>query len=68
MKKTPIQQLIAEMQKSPMMFAPALLLIENNEYLQKEKQFLGDVYQAGYDSKGCNNNEQAKLWNEYLKA
>lgn len=76
MKKTPLQQLIAEMQKSPMMYAPALILIENNEYLQKEKQFLEDVYEAGYDSKDCNigydpnpyiYNEQSQTLNEYLK-
>lgn len=76
MKKTPLQQLITEMQKSPMMYASALLLIENNEYLQKKKQFLEDVYNAGYDSKDCNigydpnpyiHSEQIKLWNEYLK-
>lgn len=76
MKKTPLQQLIDEMGKSPMMFAPALLLIENNQYLLKEKQFLEDTYQAGYDSKDCNigydpypyiYSEQTKLWNEYLK-
>lgn len=76
MKTTPLQQLIAEMRKSPMMYAPALLLIEYNEFLEKEKQFLEDVYQGGYDSKNCNIGydpnlyiecEQTQTLNEYLK-
>ena len=36
--KTPMQELIDEMQKSPVMFASALTLIEQMRMLEKEKE------------------------------
>ena len=36
--KTPMQELIHEMQKSPLMFASALTLVEQMKMLQKEKE------------------------------
>jgi len=42
--KTPMQELIDEMQKSPLMFASALTLIENTRMLEKEKEMLAWVW------------------------
>ena len=42
--KTPMQELIDEMQKSPVMFASALTLIEQMRMLEKEKKFICMVY------------------------
>ena len=38
--KTPIQELIEEMEKSPLMYAPALILISSRKMLEKEKALL----------------------------
>jgi hypothetical protein len=45
--KTPIQELIDEMQKSPLMFAPALTLVEEMRMLEKEKEVIMDAYWEG---------------------
>lgn len=43
MKKSPIQELIYEMRKSPLMYAAALILIENGEYIQKELEYYQEL-------------------------
>lgn len=53
MKKSPLQQLITELRKAPIKHSAALELIENLEISLKEKQFLEDVFDAGYNSKSC---------------
>ncbi len=40
--KTPLQELIDEMQKSPLMFASALTLIDEIGLLEKEKETMVD--------------------------
>ena len=45
--KTPMQELINEMEKSPLMFASALTLIERMKMLDKEKEVIMDAYDAG---------------------
>ena len=42
--KTPMQELISEMEKSPLMFASALALIEQMRMLEKEKKVICSVY------------------------
>lgn len=42
--KTPMQELIDEMQKSPLMFASALTLVEKMRMLEKEKEMLAGVW------------------------
>ena len=46
--KTPIQKLIDEMQKSPLMFASALALIEEMRMLEKEKEAIMNAYDIGW--------------------
>jgi hypothetical protein len=36
--KTPMQELVEEMEQSPLMFAPALALIKEKNFLEKEKE------------------------------
>ena len=38
--KTPMQELIEEMERSPLMFAPALALIKEKNFLEKEEALL----------------------------
>ena len=45
--KTPMQELIDEMQKSPLMFASALTLVEKMRMLQKEKEVIMDAHIEG---------------------
>ena len=45
--KTPMQELIDEMQKSPLMFASALTLVENMRMLEKEKEVIMNAYIFG---------------------
>lgn len=45
--KTPMQELIDEMQKSPVMFASALTLIEQMKMLEKEKEVIENAYWDG---------------------
>jgi len=42
--KTPMQELIDEMQKSPLMFASALTLVEKMRMLEKEKEVMDKIY------------------------
>ena len=46
--KTPMQDLIDEMQKSPLMFASALTLIEQMRILEKEKEVIMNAYDVGW--------------------
>ena len=46
--KTAIQELIDEMQKSPLMFASALTLVEKMRMLEKEKEVIMDAYDIGW--------------------
>ena len=46
--KTPMQELIDEMQKSPLMFASALALIEQMRMLEKEKEAIMNAYDIGW--------------------
>ena len=48
--KTTIQELMDEMQKSPLMFASALALIEEMSLLDKEKEVITDAYESGQTS------------------
>ena len=45
--KTPMQELMDEMQKSPLMFASALALIEQMRMLEKEKEVIENAYWDG---------------------
>ena len=45
--KTPMQELIDEMQKSPLMFASALTLVEKMRMLEKEKEVIVDAFLDG---------------------
>lgn len=45
--KTPMQELIDEMQKSPLMFASALTLVEKMRMLEKEKEVIKNAYIEG---------------------
>ena len=51
--KTPIQELIEEMEKSPLMFAPALYLISSKKMLEKEKEVIIDAVHHGIEIWGC---------------
>jgi hypothetical protein len=44
---TPMQELISEMEKSPLMFASALTLIEHMKMLEKEKEVIENAYWDG---------------------
>jgi len=46
--KTPMQELISEMEKSPLMFASALALIEQMRMLEKEKESIMNAYDIGW--------------------
>ena len=48
--KTPMQELIDEMQKSPLMFASALALIEEMRMLEKEKEAMCEFAERYLDS------------------
>ena len=48
--KTPMQELIDEMQKSPVMFASALTLIEQMRMLKKEKEAMCEFAERYLDS------------------
>ena len=50
-QKTPIQELIDEMQKSPLMFASSLTLIDQMRMLEKEKEDRRKVFSIGYRMK-----------------
>ena len=45
--KTPIQELIEEMQKSPIMYSSGLLAIDILKIKQKEKEFVKQCFEAG---------------------
>jgi hypothetical protein len=47
--KTPMQELIDEMQKSPLMFASALTLVEKMRMLEKEKEVIVNAVKKGWD-------------------
>ena len=51
--KTPMQELIDEMQKSPLMFASALTLVEKMRMLEKEKEAIMDAVKYGCSDWGC---------------
>jgi hypothetical protein len=40
--KTAMQELVEEMEQSPLMFAPALALIKEKNFLEKEKEQMVD--------------------------
>jgi hypothetical protein len=40
--KTAVQELVEEMEQSPLMFAPALALIKEKNFLEKEKEQMVD--------------------------
>jgi hypothetical protein len=40
--KTTMQELVEEMEQSPLMFAPALALIKEKNFLEKEKEQMVD--------------------------
>ena len=46
--KTPMQELIDEMQKSPLMFASALTLVEKMRMLEKEKETIVEAWNSAY--------------------
>ena len=46
--KTAMQELVEEMEQSPLMFAPALALIKEKNFLEKEKEQIMDAYDAGW--------------------
>jgi SRSO17 transposase len=50
--KTPIQELIDEMQKSPLMFASALTLVEKMKMLEKERWVIMDSFSSGEHQQG----------------
>ena len=54
--KTPMQELIDEMQKSPLMFASALTLVEKMRMLQKEKALIIEAFHEGMRCQGCDPN------------
>jgi len=45
--KTAMQELVEEMEQSPLMFAPALALIKEKNFLEKEKEQMVDWYATG---------------------
>jgi hypothetical protein len=61
--KTPIQELIDEMQKSPLMFAPALTLVEEMRMLEKEKEVIMDSFSSGEHQQGFEG-EAEQYYNE----
>jgi hypothetical protein len=44
--KTAMQELVEEMEQSPLMFAPALALIKEKNFLEKEKEQIVKAYIA----------------------
>jgi hypothetical protein len=46
--KTAMQELVEEMEQSPLMFAPALALIKEKNFLEMEKEQIMDAYDAGW--------------------
>ena len=63
--KTPMQDLIDEMQKSPLMFASALTLIEEMGMLEKEKDVMCDFVEY-CDEANRNYQETEESWCEDL--
>ena len=63
--KTPMQDLIDEMQKSPLMFASALTLIEQMRILEKEKDVMCDFVEY-CDEANRNYQETEESWCEDL--
>ena len=53
---TPMQELIDEMQKSPLMFASALTLIEEMRMLEKEKEVMCEFQELA---------QRTDFWVEY---
>ena len=47
--KTAVQELVEEMEQSPLMFAPALALIKEKNFLEKEKEQIIDANIAGME-------------------
>ena len=66
--KTPMQELIEEMRKSPLMYATALTLIDSRKMLQKEELMIMRVYQDGLDNGYSNGNwKLAQYYEETFK-
>ena len=55
--KTPMQELIDEMQKSPLMFASALTLVEKMRMLEKEKEVIVYAWNTAYHGDNCYDGE-----------
>jgi hypothetical protein len=69
--KTPMQELIDEMQKSPLMFASALTLVEKMRMLEKEKEVIIETsknsYIAGYLDNQAKVDDSMNFPEEYYK-
>jgi hypothetical protein len=59
--KTPMQELIDEMQKSPLMFASALTLVEKMRMLEKEKEVIMDAYDYGFSDAKSNHDHNKRI-------
>ena len=64
--KTPIQELIDEMQKSPLMFASALTLVEKMRMLEKEKEVIMGAVKYGCSDWGSAKDAE-QYYNETFK-
>ena len=47
--KTAVQELVEEMEQSPLMFAPAIALIKEKNFLEKEKEQIMNANIAGME-------------------
>jgi hypothetical protein len=65
--KTAMQELVEEMEQSPLMFAPALALIKEKNFLEKEKEQIMDAYDSGwsdgFDDKDLNDEYYYETFN-----
>jgi hypothetical protein len=62
--KTAMQELVEEMEQSPLMFAPALALIKEKNFLEKEKEQIMDAYDSGWSDGFDDKDLNAEYYNE----
>jgi hypothetical protein len=65
--KTAMQELVEEMEQSPLMFAPTIALIKEKNFLEKEKEQIMDAYDEGWSDGFDDKDLNAEYYNETFK-
>jgi hypothetical protein len=63
--KTAVQELVEEMEQSPLMFAPALALIKEKNFLEKEKEQIMDAWENGWENDSVRDDEVESAATKY---